>query len=87
MILIAQKLGTKGPLVDIDARPVWQAADGTRYHIAHGPADELGVSQPDPVETLPVAGKSVALIVVPSDGRSTLDAVGLSPAQVDGDDK
>ena len=77
IVLIAQKVGTTGPMSDLDARPIWVAADGTRYHIANGDALALGVDEPDEVETLPVAGASVALIVVPSQGRATLDALGL----------
>jgi hypothetical protein len=80
-VLIAQKVGTTGPLSDLDARPIWVAADGTRYHVANGDALALGVDEPiidpDNPAPLPVAGASVVLIVVPSQGRSTLDALGL----------
>jgi hypothetical protein len=86
IVLIAQKVGTTGPLSDLDARPIWVAEDGTRYHVANGDAMALGVDEPiiDPDNTapLPVAGASVALIVVPSQGRATLDALGLVPAEI-----
>ena len=86
IVLIAQKVGATGPLGDLDARPIWVAADGTRYHVANGDALGLGVNEPitdpDNPAPLPVAGASVALIVVPSQGRATLTALGLVPAEV-----
>jgi len=81
IVLIAQKVGTTGPLSDLDARPIWVAADGTQYHVANGDALTLGVDEPvidhDNPAPLPVAGASATLIIVPSQGLATLDALGL----------
>jgi len=81
IVLIAQRVGATGPLSDLDARPIWGAADGTQYHVANGDALALRVDEPiidpDNHAPLPVAGASVALIIVPSQGRATLAALGL----------
>ena len=59
--------------------PVLQDAQGRAWVISHGP-DLQGYDAPDPDAPLPVAGNladDVTMIVAPSQGRATLDALGL----------
>jgi len=56
--------------------PVLLDAQGRAWVISHGP-DLQGYDAPDPDAPSPVIADDVTLIVVPSQGRATLDALGL----------
>jgi hypothetical protein len=82
MLAIAQRVGFDGPLTDLEFRPVWLAADGTEFYIAHGPADELGIAAPESDE-VPTASAGVDLLIAVSSGAATFAAMGLAAPQID----